>query len=174
MSHLYTLNIKTNIVEYVTKVITFVADMKKIEDIVTPNFKNEYHKAVINIRHTSNFIGVFYNRQLDEFGLTLAQFNILRILRGAGEKLSVKTIKERMLEKSPNTTRLIDKLIVKNQVERIRGNDDRRIVYVKITQQGRDVLAQIDIQFEDSYFNQNLSVDEAKTLNVLLDKLRNE
>ena len=148
--------------------------MKKIEDIVTPNFKNEYHKAVINIRYTSNFIGVFYNNQLEEFGLTLPQFNILRILRGAGEKLSVNTIKERMLEKSPNTTRLIDKLIAKNRVERIRGNDDRRMVYVMITKEGLDVLAKIDIQFEDSYFNQNLTVDEAKTLNVLLDKLRIE
>ena len=148
--------------------------MKKIEDIVTPNFKNEYHKAVINIRYTSNFIGVFYNNQLEKFGLTLPQFNILRILRGADEKLSVNTIKERMLEKSPNTTRLIDKLIAKNRVERIRGNDDRRVVYVKITKEGLDVLSQIDVQFEDSYFNQNLTVDEAKTLNVLLDKLRIE
>src|SRR5690554_7318391 len=85
--------------------------MKKIEEIVTPNFKNEYHKVVINVRYTSNFIGVYYNSQLETFDLTLPQFNILRILRGSSEKLSVKTIKERMLEKSPNTTRLIDKLI---------------------------------------------------------------
>ncbi|HLW29230.1 MAG TPA: MarR family transcriptional regulator [Brumimicrobium sp.] len=148
--------------------------MKKIEDIVSPNFKNEYHKAVINIRYTSNFIGVFYNNQLEGFGLTLPQFNILRILRGADEKLSIKTIKERMLEKSPNTTRLIDKLIAKNRVRRIRGSDDRRVVYIKITEEGLNVLAKIDVQFEDSYFNQNLTIDEAKTLNNLLDKLRNE
>src|SRR5690554_201502 len=148
--------------------------MKKIEDIVSPNFKNEYHKAVINIRYTSNFIGVFYNNQLEGFELTLPQFNILRILRGADEKLSIKTIKERMLEKSPNTTRLIDKLIAKNRVRRIRGSDDRRVVYIKITEEGLNVLAKIDVQFEDSYFNQNLTIDEAKTLNNLLDKLRNE
>nr|WP_299205973.1 MarR family transcriptional regulator [uncultured Brumimicrobium sp.] len=148
--------------------------MKKIEEIVTPNFKNEYHKAVINVRYTSNFIGVYYNSQLETFDLTLPQFNILRILRGAGEKLSVKTIKERMLEKSPNTTRLIDKLIAKKYVERIRGNEDRRLVFVKITQEGLDVLAQLDLQFEESYFNENLTPDEAKALNVLLDKLRNE
>ncbi|WP_417265907.1 MarR family winged helix-turn-helix transcriptional regulator [Brumimicrobium sp.] len=148
--------------------------MKKIEEIVTPNFKNEYHKAVINVRYTSNFIGVYYNSQLETFDLTLPQFNILRILRGSGEKLSVKTIKERMLEKSPNTTRLIDKLIAKKYVERIRGNEDRRLVFVKITQEGLDVLAQLDLQFEESYFNENLTPDEAKALNVLLDKLRNE
>ncbi|HLV42597.1 MAG TPA: MarR family transcriptional regulator [Brumimicrobium sp.] len=148
--------------------------MKKIEDIITPNFKNEYHKAVINVRYTSNFIGVFYNNQLEGFDLTLPQFNILRVLRGANEKLSIKTIKERMLEKSPNTTRLIDKLIAKNWVKRIRGNDDRRVVYVKITDEGLAVLSKIDEKFEDSYFNQNLTVEEAKTLNNLLDKLRNE
>lgn len=148
--------------------------MKKIEDIITPNFKNEYHKAVINVRYTSNFIGVFYNNQLEKFDLTLPQFNILRVLRGANEKLSIKTIKERMLEKSPNTTRLIDKLIAKNTVKRIRGNDDRRMVYVTITEEGLELLAKIDVQFEDSYFNQNLTVDEAKTLNHLLDKFRNE
>ena len=148
--------------------------MKKIEDIITPNFKNEYHKAVINVRYTSNFIGVFYNNHLEGFELTLPQFNILRILRGADEKLSIKTIKERMLEKSPNTTRLIDKLIAKNRVKRIPGNNDRRVVYVKITEEGLNVLSKIDVQFEDSYFNQNLTVEEAKTLNNLLDKLRNE
>jgi len=148
--------------------------MKKIEEIVTPNFKNEYHKVVINVRYTSNFIGVYYNSQLETFDLTLPQFNILRILRGSSEKLSVKTIKERMLEKSPNTTRLIDKLIAKKYVERIRGNEDRRLVFVKITQKGLDVLAQLDLQFEESYFNENLTPDEAKALNVLLDKLRNE
>src|SRR5690554_6064439 len=148
--------------------------MKKIEEIVTPNFKNEYHKVVINVRYTSNFIGVYYNSQLETFDLTLPQFNILRILRGSSEKLSVKTIKERMLEKLQNTTRVIDKLIAKKYVERIRGNEDRRLVFVKITQKGLDVLAQLDLQFEESYFNENLTPDEAKALNVLLDKLSNE
>jgi len=162
------------LVEYITKVIIFVVMMKRIEDIVTPNFKNEYHKAVINIRHTSNFIGSFYNRQLEEYGLTLPQFNILRVLRGANEKLSIKIIKERMLEKSPNTTRLIDKLIAKNAVERIRGSNDRRVVYVKITAKGLNILSQIDLKFEESYFNDNLTIGEAKMLNYLLDKLRSE
>jgi|SRR5690554_519812 len=148
--------------------------MKRIEDIVSPNFKNEYHKAVINVRYTSNFIGVFYHNQLEEFDLTLPQFNILRILRGANEKLSIKTIKGRMLEVSPNTTRLIDKLITKNWVQRIRGDNDRRVVYVKITEDGLAVLSKIDARFDDHYFNNNLTVEEAEMLNLLLDKLRNE
>ncbi|PKR81680.1 MarR family transcriptional regulator [Brumimicrobium salinarum] len=148
--------------------------MKKIEEIVSPNFKNEIHKAVINIRYTSNYIGLLYNNQLNKFDLTLAQFNILRILRGSDEKLSIKTIKNRMLEVSPNTTRLIDKLIAKNCVERIRSEKDRRIVYISITEDGLAILKELDKQFEEAYFDQNLTKEEAQTLNYLLDKFRNE
>lgn len=148
--------------------------MKKIEEIITANFKDEHHKAVINVRYTSNFIGIYFNSQLDQFDLTLAQFNILRILRGTKEQLSIKVVKERMLEKSPNTTRLVDKLIVKEFVERSRCDEDRRIVHVKITEQGLKVLAKLDEQFEETHFNNNLSDKEALQLNYLLDKFRSE
>lgn len=146
--------------------------MKKIEEIITANFKDEYHKAVINIRYTSNFIGVFYNNQLSTFDLTLAQFNILRILRGAEEQISIKTVKNRMVEKSPNTTRLIDKLIAKDYVKRARSDEDRRIVNIEITEQGLETLSQLDVQFEDNYFRKNITIDEAITLNHLLNKFR--
>src|SRR5690554_6697612 len=131
--------------------------MKKIEDIVTANFKDEHHKAIINIRHTSNFIGVFYNKQLSNFDLTLAQFNILRILRGEKGKINIKTVRERMVEKSPNVTRLIDKLIVKNFVKRSRGEADKRSVYIEITTEGLFTLSQLDNQFEESYFRKNIN-----------------
>lgn len=148
--------------------------MKKIEEIITANFKDEHHKALINIRYTSNFIGVYYNHQLEDFDLTLAQFNILRILRGANKQLSIKIVKNRMVEKSPNTTRLVDKLIAKDFVERSRSEEDRRIVNIQITDLGLETLAKLDVQFEDNYFRKNLSTEEVETLNHLLDKFRRE
>ncbi|RYM34603.1 MarR family transcriptional regulator [Brumimicrobium glaciale] len=148
--------------------------MKKIEEIITANFKDEHHKAIINIRYTSNYIGVYYNNQLEAFDLTLAQFNILRILRGAKTELSIKTVKNRMVEKSPNTTRLIDKLIIKDFVKRARSNEDRRIVNIEITDLGLETLSQLDVQFEDNYFDKNLTEVEVNTLNHLLNKFREQ
>ena len=90
------------------------------------------HRAVVNVRYTSNFLAARQNKFMAGFGLSLAQFNILRILRGAKESISVNTVKERMVEKSPNTTRLMDKLIDKGLIDRTRCLEDRRVVYVCI------------------------------------------
>lgn len=144
----------------------------KIEEIIKAKFKSEHHKAVVNIRYTSNWIGAFHNKQLAEFDLSLPQFNILRILRGANEPLSIKIVKQRMLEKSPNTTRLIDKLISKEMVDRSRSDDDRRVVHIEITKKGLKVLEKIDDVFDDMSLAENLSFEEAAMLNVLLNKLR--
>lgn len=148
--------------------------MKSISEILKAKFKNEKHKAVVNVRHTSHFIGAYHEKQLRNFDLSIAQFNILRILRGANDRLSIKEIKSRMLEKSPNTTRLIDKLIKKELVERLRCDEDRRVVYVVITESGLTMLQKIDVVFDDIYLRMNLSEDEALMLNQLLDKMRNE
>lgn len=146
--------------------------MKRIDEELNAHFKSEHHQAVVNVRHTSNWIGAYHNRQLKLFDLTLPQFNIMRILRGAGKQLSIKVIKDRMLEKSPNTTRLIDKLIDKKFVKRMRCDEDRRVVYVAITKKGRSVLEEIDQVFDDIYNAQNLTLEEARQLNYLLDKMR--
>lgn len=111
-----------------------------------------------------------------DFGLSLAQFNILRILRGAKKAISVNMIKERMVEKSPNTTRLMDKLIDKELIERERCTDDRRIVFVKINQNGLDLLAKMDDAMEEwgEMVPMTLTDEEAQTLSDLLDKLRGD
>lgn len=144
----------------------------KIEEIIKAKFKSEHHKAVVNIRYTSNWIGAYHNKQLSEFDLSLPQFNILRILRGANEPLSIKVVKQRMLEKSPNTTRLIDKLITKGMVDRARCSEDRRVVNIEITKKGLKLLSEIDDVFDDMSLAENLSSEEAHMLNVLLNKLR--
>jgi DNA-binding MarR family transcriptional regulator len=148
--------------------------MKRIEDIINTNFHGEHHKAVVNVRYSSNFIGHFYTTQFAKYELSLPQFNILRILRGTKETISIKTVKDRMIEKSPNTTRLIDKLIAKDLIKRSRGRKDKRVVYVSITEKGLKTLEDIDNQFEEMYFSKNLTEEEASTLNYLLDKFRSE
>ena len=145
-----------------------------IEEHIQAKFKSEHHKAIVNIRYTSNWISNHHNSQLSLYDLTLAQFNILRILRGANERLSIKVVKERMLEKSPNTTRLIDKLIEKKFVKRSRCKIDRRVVYIEISKIGLEVLSKIDTIFDEISLEGKLSTSEAQQLNLLLDKLRGE
>lgn len=147
----------------------------KIDEIIQTKFQTPQHKAVVNIRYTANYLGHIQNSFMAEFDLTMPQFNILRILRGAKSAISVNTIKDRMVEKSPNTTRLMDKLIEKGLIERVRCNDDRRVVFVEITKQGLNLLAEIDKQFNTNSFTQlNLTDKEAEELSRLLDKVRED
>lgn len=145
----------------------------EIGEILRAKFKSPQQKAVVNVRYTSNFIAQYQNSFMAGFDLSIAQFNILRILRGASEPLSVNAVKDRMLEISPNTTRLMDKLIDKGLVERVRCDSDRRVVYVSITGNGLELLTKIDLEFEKFIaFTDNLSNEEAEELSRLLDKLR--
>jgi len=144
----------------------------KIEELTQSRFKSSTHKAVINIKYTANWLSAQYNCKLSDYALSLPQFNVLRILRGAGEAINVKLVKERMIEKSPNTTRLFDKLVEKGYISRCRCESDRRVVYLEITEEGMEVLAKIDVVFGDINHEQNLTIDEAEQLSYLLDKLR--
>lgn len=145
----------------------------KIEDAIQSKFRSPFAKAVVNVRYTSNFLSGTQHNFMSQYGLTMPQFNILRILRGAGEMVSVNTIKERMVEKSPNTTRLLDKLIEKELISRERCEKDRRVVYVKITDKGLDLLHQIDVQGNfDKLLPNHLTDEECELLSDLLDKLR--
>lgn len=148
----------------------------KIEDAIQTTFKNERFKAMINIKYTANWMNTLQNKSLETYGLTIPQYNILRILRGSkGTPLSVNNIRERMVEKSPNTTRLMDKLIDKKFIERVRCEKDRRVVYVMITEAGLKLLAEMDEVFADSDdFMNRISDEEAKTINAILDKIREE
>jgi DNA-binding MarR family transcriptional regulator len=146
----------------------------KIDDAIKSNIKDPHIRAAVNIRYTSNYLAGMQNQFMSPFGLTMPQFNILRILRGANDLISVNTVKDRMVEKSPNTTRLMDKLIDKGLISRERCSDDRRVVYVKITQKGLDLLSEIDASYEDhaNLTNKNLTAKEAQQLSDLLDKFR--
>ncbi len=144
-----------------------------IGEIIQSKFQSSFQKAVVNLRYTANFLGNIQNNFMAKYDLSIAQFNILRILRGAKGPISVNTIKERMVERSPNTTRLMDKLIEKNLIERVRCDNDRRVVYVEITKDGLDILARIDVD-PDLRLNAcgSLTEAEAEQLSNLLDKMR--
>lgn len=148
----------------------------KIEEAIQSKIDNPHLRAVVNVRYTSNWMSTIQNKFMSQFSLTMPQFNILRILRGAKEAITVNTVKQRMVEKSPNTTRLMDKLIDKGLINRERCSDDRRVVYVKISDEGLKLLSQIDNALQDSgkeiLVMENLTEKEACQLSDLLDKLR--
>ena len=144
-----------------------------IDDIVKNSFSSPQVRALVNVRITSSVIASEQNKFMANFGLSMAQFNILRILRGAKEPLTVNTIKQRMIEKSPNTTRLMDKLLEKDYIERYGCKEDRRQSYVQITDCGQKLLKEIDNQGFDLVLSPNaLSDEEANQLSDLLDKFR--
>lgn len=147
----------------------------KIEDAIQSKFVTPQVKVIANLKYTANVVGGMQNNFMGQFGLTMPQFNILRILRGAKCEITVNTIKERMIEKSPNTTRLMDKLIDKEFIERTRCNEDRRVVYIKITETGLKLLAEIDVKIKDEWDTFSpiaISDEDANLLSDLLDKLR--
>jgi MarR family transcriptional regulator, 2-MHQ and catechol-resistance regulon repressor len=146
-----------------------------IEEIFNLKFSSESQKAVVNLRYTANYFGNLQSQFIEQFDLSMQQFNILRILRGAKESLNVSVIRDRMVEKSPNTTRLLDKLMDKKLLERERNITDRRIIKVSISELGLQKLAEIDkVPNLQSYldFTNNISEEDAKSLNRILDKFR--
>ncbi len=144
------------------------------EAIRQPNFRNEYQKLAVNLYYTTSWLGTKHRELFKTFDLTPPQFNILRILRGQkGQPLSVNALIDRMIDKSSNASRIVDKLVEKKLVERTTCPKDRRQVEVRISKEGMDMLSELDPYMES--FDQsfaNLSIEEAQTLNTLLDKLR--
>ncbi|MBL4643606.1 MAG: MarR family transcriptional regulator [Flavobacteriaceae bacterium] len=138
---------------------------------INSKFLNNKIKALINIKYTANWINSQENDFFKQYGISPQQFNILRILRGANEPIKVQVIKDRMIERAPNATRLMDKLCDKQFIERIRCDHDRRVVYISISKQGLELLQTIDANIKLDFI-ENLSEEEAKQLSYLLDKIR--
>lgn len=137
-------------------------------------FRNEYQKAGINLIYTYNWLTEQLNTIFDKWDITPRQFNILRILRGAGKPLSTLQIRQRMLDKMSDTSRIVDRLLKKGLVKKNPNADDRRLVDVMITAKGKKLLEKIDAYEEEmDRILMSLSENETKTLNDLLDKLRN-
>jgi DNA-binding MarR family transcriptional regulator len=145
--------------------------MGDISKDIQSSFPSNKVKALINIKYTANWLTSREVEFFKPYGISPQQFNILRILRGAKEAIKVQLVKERMIERSPNATRLMDKLLEKNLISRYRCEHDRRVVYVAIIEEGLMLLSAID-KAEKLKFLNNLSEEEASHLSDLLDKIR--
>ena len=143
-------------------------------DIQQTKFRNEYQKAVINLIYTFNWLTEKNKQFFEKADITSQQFNILRILRGAGVPLSTLQIRQRMLDKMSDTSRIVDRLVKKDLVKKVICKTDRRLVDVTISEKGLSLLKELDGYNDelDSIVG-NISEEEAKTLNELLDKMRN-
>lgn len=145
--------------------------MGDISNDIKSSFKTNKVKALINIKYTANWLSSKENEFFKPYGISPQQYNILRILRGAKARTKVQIVKDRMIERAPNATRLMDKLCEKELIERERCEHDRRVVYVKITSQGLELLSVIDKHNKLSFL-EKLSEKEANFLSDLLDKIR--
>jgi DNA-binding MarR family transcriptional regulator len=143
------------------------------KDIQQSKFRNEYQKTVVNIIYTYNWITEKTKQIFERGDITSQQYNILRILRGSGKPLSTLQIRQRMLDKMSDTSRIVDRLVKKDLVKKVICKTDRRLVDVTITDQGLALLEKLDgYNDEMDALLGNITEEEAKMLNQLLDKIR--
>jgi DNA-binding MarR family transcriptional regulator len=144
------------------------------EDIKSTNFEDNYHKAVINLSYTYGWITNISRPKFEQYNLTQQQFNILRILRGQCPKpATVNLLKERMIDKMSDASRIVDRLVQKGLVSRCTNNKDRRAVDIRISDEGLEILSKMDKEFKTSdMLKDNLTEEEAGQLSELLDKMR--
>ena len=143
------------------------------KDIQQTNFRNEYQKLGINLMYTASWLNERIGRLLIQEDITQQQYNILRILRGTEVPLSTLQIRERMLDKMSDTSRIVDRLIVKELVQKTACKADKRLVDITLTQKGLELVIRLD-QFNDQIDSilQGVSKEDAATVNEILDKLR--
>jgi DNA-binding MarR family transcriptional regulator len=148
--------------------------MKIEEEIQSTKFDDNFHKAVINLTYTYGWLNNSLRCHFEKHNLTNQQFNVLRILRGQYPKpATVNMIKERMLDKMSDASRIVDRLVQKGLVSRCTNNKDRRAVDIQISAAGLDILAKMDVEFKAKEILQNnLTEEEAGKLSDLLDRLR--
>jgi DNA-binding MarR family transcriptional regulator len=143
------------------------------QDIQQPNFRNEFQKMGINLLFTANWLNEQIGKILSEEGVTQQQYNILRILRGSATPLSTLKIRERMLDKMSDTSRIVDRLISKELVVKNTCEKDKRLVDITLSPKGLDLVDQLD-QFNDRIdaLLKGINASEAATMNQILDKIR--
>ncbi len=144
------------------------------QDLKQEKFSNEFHKMAVNIMFTSSWLHNSNTARLKAHDITPEQYNVLRILRGSHpKKMMLSEITSRMIDKSSNCTRLVEKLRLKELVNREICEGNRRQVDISITNKALGVLKKIDKE-SDSWITalKNVTAAEAKELNRVLDKLR--
>jgi len=146
-----------------------------IDDEIKGRFRNEYHRGIINLTYTVNQLSYQFLQHLKKHKLTEPQYNILRVLRGFRSEgpVSIGFLKERMLDKNSDVSRIVDKLFEKEFVDRKENIVDRRQKDVEITDKGLEFLAKMcDCEKKTDTLLQNLTLEEVQELNRMLDKVR--
>ncbi|MFI0491437.1 MarR family winged helix-turn-helix transcriptional regulator [Flavobacterium sp.] len=151
--------------------------MKIEEEIKSTIPLDNSKKIILNVLYTQNVINDNFNEVLKPYEISGEQYNVLRILRGQkGNPANMCVIQERMLARTSNTTRLVDKLLLKDLVTRKVCPENRRKIEVLITQKGLEVLTDLDpkVVAHENHFAKNLNTEELEQLNLLLEKFRNQ
>lgn len=149
--------------------------MKLEEELKMDKFRSDYQRTMLNILFTSYWMEEKANEVFKTFGISMQQYNVLRILRGQkGKPANLFLIQERMIHKMSNATRLVEKLRLKGYVKRITCEENRRKVEITITEKGLQLLEDIEPKIKKSETDtfSNLSEKEAVQLGRLLDKMR--
>lgn len=139
----------------------------------TKPFKNAHQRALVNLLYTSRHAEAPLQKFHKEQGLTLKQFNILRILKGAGQPISTQVIRERMIDRMSDISRIVDRLVTKGVVTKIVNPADKRLVDITINEAGCKLITAVTENLEAiGPALPNLTVEDAQQLNRLLDKIR--
>ena len=148
----------------------------RLEDEIkqTKPFKDEFQKLMLNINFTSSYLNALFSEKLKPFGISPHQYNVLRILKGRfPESYCNQEITKRMIDKSSNATRIVDKLLEKKLVSRTEDKVDRRLVNIKITDKGMKLIEDINLNSENYIAALSaLGEENARQMNDWLDQLR--
>ena len=146
-----------------------------LEEEIKGRFRNEYHKGMINLSYTTRKLGYEFTQALKKHDISEQQYNVLRILRGFQSEapLSIGFIKERMLDRDSDVSRIVDRLFLQKMVTRCENPIDRRQKSVEITEKGLDLLgSMLECEKKIDTLLGNLTEEEVKQINFLLDKIR--
>jgi DNA-binding MarR family transcriptional regulator len=142
-------------------------------DLNITRFRSNKHKASLNLIYTFQVVNDRFKDFFKPYDITSQQFNILRILRGAKAPLTVVQIRRRMIDKMSDTSRIVDRLLLRDLVTKVPNEKDRRLVEISLTTKGSELLAQLDVKIEELDNSVgNLTELEFEQLNNLLDKVR--
>lgn len=146
------------------------------QEIKQQAFRNDFQKATINLLFTHNWLETKLSEFFRQYDLTMRQYNVLRILKGQyPQPISTAGLRDRMLDKMSDTSRIVDRLYKKGLLQRRTCKRDKRLVDIVLSDQGLELLKQLEgsVGHLDNFLRK-LSPDEASQLNYLLDKIRDQ
>jgi len=165
----------TNIVDTNVTITTITDVTMKIEDVIKSDNMTLSKRAIMNVMYASSIVAENIYEIMKAYDISPEQYNVLRILRGQkGKPANMGIIQDRMIAKTSNTTRLVDKLLLKELVNRKVCPANRRQMEITITEKGQELLTELDpkVDEHETKFANNLSVEEQEQFVALLEKYR--